>query len=272
MSSKKKQQRRGSKRDKEQQAFPSAVLKFGDERRNRAEPIEPIGDIQAAYLQCLYDPSIHVILVNGPPGCGKTWMAAAVAAEGLSLKTVSKVLVARPDVLAEKDPGAMPGDKWEKFEDILSPVMGTLKSRLGTVRSKDKRGQSFNSSVFDIEKRRGRIDIQMLAAIRGQSFDDPVMVIVDEAQNVSVALMKSLLTRPGKGAKMVLCGDPYQSDIKGLNGMTYACGFAKRHKIPGVAIVEFTVDDIVRLGMVKAVVVGQIADRESGESDHELYG
>ena len=75
-----------------------------------------------------------------------------------------------------------------------------------------------------------------------------VVLIVDEAQNITTHELKMLLTRVGEGSTIVLNGDIQQSDLKGTSGLGEVIHLAKKHMMD-VPVVEFGVDDIVRSGI-----------------------
>jgi phosphate starvation-inducible PhoH-like protein len=88
--------------------------------------------------------------------------------------------------------------------------------------------------------------------MRGKTFGGDTFVILDEAQNTSIAQMKMFLTRIGEDCKVVVNGDVKQSDIRGSNGLADAVG--RLRGLPAVCIHEFERDDIVRSGLVRAVI------------------
>jgi predicted ribonuclease YlaK len=50
------------------------------------------------------------------------------------------------------------------------------------------------------------LEVQALAYIRGKSIDNTIL-IMEEAQNMSPAQMKTLLTRIGEHSKFIISGD-----------------------------------------------------------------
>jgi phosphate starvation-inducible PhoH-like protein len=99
----------------------------------------------------------------------------------------------------------------------------------------------------------GVIEVAPLAYMRGRTLSQ-AFVILDEAQNTSVAQMKMFLTRLGEGSRMVVTGDPSQSDLEGaqrsglLDAMTRLRGFQD------IGIVEFSARDIVRHPLVEQII------------------
>ena len=88
--------------------------------------------------------------------------------------------------------------------------------------------------------------------MRGKTFGPDTFVVLDEAQNTSVAQMKMFLTRIGEDCKVVINGDVNQSDIRGPNGLADA--IRRVEGLPGVYIHRFERDDIVRSGLVRALI------------------
>jgi phosphate starvation-inducible PhoH-like protein len=79
-------------------------------------------------------------------------------------------------------------------------------------------------------------------------------VILDEAQNTSIAQMKMFLTRLGEGSCMVVTGDPTQSDLAHgqRSGLLDAVRRLRGHA--SVAVVEFDARDVVRHPLVQKIV------------------
>ena len=118
-----------------------------------------------------------------------------------------------------KDIGYLPGDVDEKLMPRMQSVSDNLEflfMTTGGVSGGDSRLQEL------IED--GIIELEPLTYIRGRSIPRQ-FIIVDEAQNLTPLELKTIITRAGKGSKIVLCGDPYQIDHPYLdsssNGLTY---------------------------------------------------
>jgi phosphate starvation-inducible PhoH-like protein len=91
-----------------------------------------------------------------------------------------------------------------------------------------------------------------LAFLRGATFNN-AFIILDEAQNCTPAEMKMFLTRIGKNCTVVVDGDPDQCDLSGPSGLGDAVN--RLEGLPGVSVIEFTEDDIVRSGLVRDVLI-----------------
>ena len=82
--------------------------------------------------------------------------------------------------------------------------------------------------------------------------------MLDEAQNTSPEQIRMFLTRIGYNCKIVITGDPLQTDVRGKNGLVDAC--ERLDGIHGLGIVEFSEEDIMR-----NPIVAQIEGRYASE-------
>jgi phosphate starvation-inducible PhoH-like protein len=189
---------------------------------------------QKEYLDALE--TAEQIIVLGPAGTGKTYMAATFASNLYTVKAIDKIIITRPNVAAGKSIGYFPGTLEEKMMPWVMPVLEVLHWNLG-------------KGAVETGIKNGNIEIAPFETMRGRSFQD-AFVILDEAQNVTPHEMKMFLTRIGENCKVVLNGDIMQSDLGETSGLSKAIHLAKKHMIP-VPVVEFTADDIVRSVLCK---------------------
>ena len=106
---------------------------------------------------------------------------------------------------------------------------------------------------------KNEIEIQPIETIRGRSYEN-ALVLVDEAQNLSMDELKAITTRLGENSKLILMGDPAQSDVKNGEDLIRFCKVIKNSGIP-MPVIEFTVDDIVRSDIVADLVRMFIAEK-----------
>lgn len=207
----------------------SRYKKSGEESFSKLVPLEALNDNQKLYLSALK--SSRQVIVLGPSGTGKTYMAATYAANQYLLKSINKIIITRPAVSVGKSLGALPGTLEEKFGPWLSPVLSVLEEQLG-------------KGVVETGIKNGNIVMAPLEYMRGSSFKD-AFILADEAQNLDIAQFKMLVTRIGENCQLVLNGDIRQSDIKEQSGLSKAIHLAKKYNIEA-SVVEFKVEDIVR--------------------------
>lgn len=207
----------------------SRYKKSGEESFSKLVPLEALNNNQKLYLSALK--SSRQVIVLGPSGTGKTYMAATYAANQYLLKSINKIIITRPAVSVGKSLGALPGTLEEKFGPWLSPVLSVLEEQLG-------------KGVVETGIKNGNIVMAPLEYMRGSSFKD-AFILADEAQNLDIAQFKMLVTRIGENCQLVLNGDIRQSDIKEQSGLSKAIHLAKKYNIEA-SVVEFKVEDIVR--------------------------
>ncbi|AXD22153.1 phosphate starvation-inducible protein PhoH [Salmonella enterica subsp. enterica] len=200
-------------------------------------PLEARNEAQAHYLISLDTKTLT--FATGEAGCGKTYLAAAVAAQRLLNKEVDKIIVTRPVLQADEDLGFLPGDMSEKFAPFFRPVYDVLQKRLGG---------SFLEYCLKPEV--AKVEIAPFAYMRGRTFENAV-VILDEAQNVTASQMKMFLTRMGENVTVIVNGDITQCDLPGSvkSGLEDAMERFKPSEYVGR--IEFESEDCVRSELCK---------------------
>ncbi|MEE9481837.1 PhoH family protein [Methylobacterium ajmalii] len=187
---------------------------------------------QGAYIEALRTEPQVVVL--GPAGTGKTFIAGTHAADALRQRRVSKVIITRPNVAAGRSLGFFPGTLEEKIAPWVAPLTETMKERMG-------------AGAFEIAMKRGDIEIVPFEVMRGRTFKDCI-VILDEAQNTTPAEIKMFLTRIGDDAQVIVNGDVSQTDLKESSGLRTILHLIKSKALP-IPVIEFELDDIVRSGI-----------------------
>ncbi|WP_449537019.1 PhoH family protein [Ferdinandcohnia sp. Marseille-Q9671] len=176
----------------------------------------------------------------GPAGTGKTYLAVVMAVNALKNGQVKRIILTRPAVEAGESLGFLPGDLKEKVDPYLRPLYDGLHDVLGA---------EHTERLME----RGTIEIAPLAYMRGRTLDD-AFVILDEAQNTTLAQMKMFLTRLGFGSKMVITGDISQIDLpKGVkSGLRGAMQILK--DVYGSTFIYLEQSDVVRHPLVARII------------------
>ncbi|MET0248491.1 MAG: PhoH family protein [Sphingobium sp.] len=206
--------------------------------RTRKKTIVPRSATQVTYMEALTRHDI--IFALGPAGTGKTYLAVAQAVSQLIAGTVDRLILSRPAVEAGERLGFLPGDMKEKVDPYLRPIYDALYDTL---------------PAEQVERRiaSGEIEIAPIAFMRGRTLAN-AFIVLDEAQNTTVAQMKMFLTRFGEGSRMVVCGDPKQVDLPqpGVSGLADAVN--RLEGVEGIAVVPFNIADVVRHPVVGRIV------------------
>lgn len=214
--------------------------------------IKPRTPGQAEYVEAIR--SHDLTFATGPAGCGKTYLAVATAVEALRAGQIRKIVLVRPAVEAGESLGFLPGDLRAKLNPYLRPLMDAL----GEMVDYD---QARNLMEQDV------IEVIPLAYMRGRTLND-AFIILDEAQNTTVAQMKMFLTRMGEQSKMVVSGDATQQDLP--RGVTSGLRDAIRRlaKIDAIGMVRLQASDIVRHRLVQRIVEAyEDVDRNESNPD-----
>jgi phosphate starvation-inducible PhoH-like protein len=187
-----------------------------------------------------------ITITVGCAGTGKTYCSAGTVAMLFSKGDFEKIVLTRANVPTGKTLGHFPGTIEEKMTPWLMPMMEVLK-------------KAFGNGKFQYMLNKGIIEIQPIETIRGRSYENS-LVLVDEAQNLCMDEIKAITTRIGENTKLVLMGDPAQSDVKEGKDLTL---FANKCIKAGIEIpvVEFSVEDIVRSDIVGDLVKMFIEER-----------
>ena len=158
---------------------------------------------QAFAIDLLLDPAVKVVTLIGRAGSGKTLCAIAAGLQqtiGLRENYYSRLIVSRPVQPVGKDIGFLPGTMQEKMLPWLMPIQDNLQFLMGN-----------DKSALQMYLDKGKIEIEALTYIRGRSISD-AYIIIDEAQNLTMHEVKTIITRIGEGTKIVLTGDIEQID------------------------------------------------------------
>ena len=168
---------------------------------------------QQLALTFLQNPEISVVTLSGKSGTGKTLLALAVGLQQMLVENIySSMLASRPIFPMGRDLGYLPGDAQEKLAPWMQPIFDNLELLINNPASKSNSKRDSYQELMN----RGMLIVEPLTYIRGRTIPNQYM-IVDEAQNLTPHEMKTIVTRVGKGTKIVLTGDPNQIDNPDVN-------------------------------------------------------
>lgn len=178
--------------------------KFMEERK-QVPPLRPLNDLQADYIHSICTKPLTI--ATGLPGTSKTYIPTVLACDKYRLGEVDKIYLTRPNISSSKSLGYFSGSIVDKMSSWLLPVLSVMYDRL-------------TRPVVEIAIGNGAISFVPLETIKGMSFGKNTYVIVDEAEDLTVAEAKSIVTRQG-GCTMILAGDIEQSALDEKSGLRW---------------------------------------------------
>jgi len=183
----------------------------------------------------------------GSAGTGKTYLSMALALEEvLETEEYERVIIIRSAVQS-REQGFMPGSLNEKMGYYETPYIDITNDLFG------------RGDAYQIMKQKGMIQFMSTSFVRGLTFDNAI-IIVDECQNMRYDELRTVMTRVGESSKIIFCGDTRQDDLAcGKNRLDVSglSSFLKilKHMQNEFAVIEFTISDIVRSGIVKEFII-----------------
>lgn len=197
---------------------------------------------QEKYIVSLLDDETDVVVVSGPAGTGKTYLAMLAAIKALRSGECQKIILTRPAVSVDDEKhGFLPGDLNAKMEPWTRPLLDVLQEYY-TVKEIQ---QMLEEQI---------IEIAPLAFCRGRNFKHS-WIVLDESQNATPSQLKMIMTRIGTGSKLVITGDVEQTDRRtAQNGLMDLIDRLTAYKVPGLSVCKFDVKDVQRHRIIEHVL------------------
>jgi len=206
--------------------------------RTRKRTVNARSPGQREYLEALRERDM--VFALGPAGSGKTYLAVAWGVSLLLGGKVERIVLSRPAGEAGERLGFLPGDMREKIDPYLRPLYDALHDMLP-------------AELIAKRMEAGDIEIAPLAFMRGRTLSH-CYVILDEAQNTTPMQMRMFLTRLGEGSRMIVTGDPSQTDLPGGQKSGLNDAVDTLSSIEGIRFVRLTSKDVVRHDLVTRIV------------------
>ncbi|HTE82881.1 MAG TPA: PhoH family protein [Reyranella sp.] len=216
----------------------SGVMGEEEGIRTRKRTVNARSPGQREYLEALRERDM--VFALGPAGSGKTYLAVAWGVSLLLGGKVERIVLSRPAVEAGERLGFLPGDMREKIDPYLRPLYDALHDMLP-------------AELIAKRMEAGDIEIAPLAFMRGRTLSH-CYVILDEAQNTTPMQMRMFLTRLGEGSRMIVTGDPSQTDLPGGQKSGLNDAVDTLSSIEGIRFVRLTSKDVVRHDLVTRIV------------------
>jgi phosphate starvation-inducible PhoH-like protein len=201
-------------------------------------PVRPRTPNQQRYIEAIAEHDL--VFGMGPAGTGKTYLAVAAAVHMLKSERVRRIVLTRPAVEAGERLGFLPGDLRAKVNPYLRPLFDALNDMI-------------EYNVLRRFMETDVVEVSPLAFMRGRTLNHS-FVILDEAQNATKSQMKMFLTRLGHGSKMIVTGDPTQTDLDDIRDCGLIDAAMKLRETQGVGHITFNRNDVVRHNLVQRVI------------------
>lgn len=199
--------------------------------------------VQDEFLKFMQQDETHCAIVEGPAGSAKTYLAVLAALKLISKRKLDSLVYVRSVVeSANKSIGSLPGEIDEKFSPWAIPLH-------------DKLEELVSPATVQNLSMSGVIKCIPVNFLRGLTFRNS-FVLVDEAQNLTLPELITILTRFGHNSKYVIAGDAFQADIGRQSGFTkiYNTFTTPDCEERGIKTFKFTESEIVRSEILKFIV------------------
>lgn len=180
-----------------------------------------------------------IIFLLGSAGTGKSFLASSYAIFSLIEKRTTKIVVTRPIVEAGEKLGFLPGT----FEEKVHPYMLPLYDALDDICGEDAQQRSWVDA---------HLEVAPIAYLRGRTLKNSVCIL-DEAQNCTYTQLKLFLTRIGHGSKLIITGDPMQSDLGSHIALLDIC--TKLKNVSNIGIINIANEHIVRHPLIAEIAL-----------------
>jgi len=206
-------------------------------------------DRQKNFIRLINDHDI--VVCAGPAGTGKTFIACAEALKLLTTRpsVYKKIIIVKSvTVLEGEEIGFLKGTMKEKMEPFMISFLDNFHKLIG---------KEITGSMLYTEM----IEVLPLAYVRGRSIDNAI-IIVDEAQNITLKNMRSTMTRLGEDSKIIITGDTKQIDMRNGNLSSLEKVVEYFRPMEEVGIMEFGREDIVRNPLI--IKIEEIFEKHMG--------
>ena len=186
------------------------------------------------------------LILSGSAGSGKTMLSLYLGLKSLLLRKYEKVVIVR-SIVPTRNIGFLKGTQQEKECVYEQTYLNLVNKLLPTI-----------PNAYDVMKKEKTIEFTSTSFIRGNNIDKAV-VIIDEFSNLTYHELSSVITRLGENVRVIFSGDFYQSDLRYSDEKEGVLKFLKVLSLmeEDFKRVDFTIDDVVRSGLVKRFLLAE---------------
>jgi phosphate starvation-inducible PhoH-like protein len=220
----------------------SNIVSFNPQKQRKSVNLVPKTINQESYILALQNEATDVVVVSGPAGTGKTYLAILAAIQAMRNRECDRIVLCRPNVSIEDEQhGFLPGDLNQKLAPWVRPMVDVLHEFYAV---KEVEGMLADQIV----------EFAPLGYMRGRTFKN-TWIIADEMQNATPTQLKMLLTRIGVGSKIVVTGDIEQTDRKSVdNGLMDLQEKLSKSPTEGIETCYFDNRDIQRHRLIGEIL------------------
>lgn len=190
------------------------------------------------------------LLAIGSAGTGKTYISLYLALKDVMARNQYKEVIIIRSSVQSREQGHMPGDAKDKMANFETPYIDIVNDLF-------ERGDA-----YQIMKQKNMIRFMSTSFIRGLTFDN-ALILVDEVQNMNIGELRTIMTRVGENSRIIFCGDTKQDDLTSsrhkfdVSGLRHFKRIIDKMEQNCFDTIQFTVDDIVRSGLVKSFIMAE---------------
>lgn len=161
-------------------------------------------EAQYEYVKAILAPTneVQAVFCDSKAGTGKSALALASAYYLLEKEEISKIIYVR-NTVSVRENGFLPGTIEDKESAYMKPAADVIQ-RIGL---KMNRQDLFNDLIQN-----GSLVCTSTSFLRGVDYDMNAVLIIDEAQNLDLTELQTVLTRPHDSVKVVVIGSSLQND------------------------------------------------------------
>lgn len=159
---------------------------------------------QYEYVEAILAPAheMQAVFCDAPAGSGKTAIALTAAYYMLQKGLINKIVYVR-NTVSLRENGFLPGTPEEKEMVFMRPLVESI-NRIG---AKDRRQDLYEDMIMQ-----GELVATSTSYLRGTDISGDALIIIDEAQNLSLGELRTVLTRKHDSVKAIVIGSHLQVD------------------------------------------------------------
>lgn len=171
---------------------------------------------QYEFVSSIINPDVQIIFSDSVAGSGKSTLSLASAYYLLSKGDATSIVYVR-NTVSVRENGFLPGTIEDKEAAYMKPAMDVI-NRIGL--------KTNNQDLYYQMLENKQIQCTSTSFLRGVDYEGPMVLIIDEAQNLDMIELQTVLTRPHDSVKVIVIGSSLQNDNQKIKK------YGKEHLLP----------------------------------------